>query len=171
VGVTPIKAQHLTELRQAVNATRAIAGLSAATWTHSDLTNALIYAVDVQELRDNLGQALTALSVPATSYDDPQLTVGTTLVKKVHIDQLRQSATRGSSTSSGPSDSGTDSATTRLDPMNRTGGGGRGSSFPQLQLESAAGRFVGTRGSGPRVGARLQLFGHLDQERFLHFIR
>lgn len=123
-GVSVVKAQHLTELRQAINATRSIAGLSAATWTHSDLTNALIYAVDVQELRDKLSPALSALSIAESSYDDATLAAGTTLIKKVHIDQLRQRSTRASSTSSGPGDSYVDSATARLDPLNRTGGGG-----------------------------------------------
>jgi YD repeat-containing protein len=125
-GITEIKAQHLTELRQAVNTVRGVAGLSTATWTDTTLGGALIKAIHVQELRDRLGEALTVLSVSSGSYTDPTLATGSngTLVKKIHIEELRLRATRGSSTSSGPADSGPDSATARLDPMNRTGGGG-----------------------------------------------
>ncbi|MEA2204181.1 MAG: hypothetical protein QOE77_957 [Blastocatellia bacterium] len=123
-GVTVIRRQHITELRQAINAVRGLAGLSAATWTHDDLTGALIYAADIQELRDKLTPALAALNVPASAYQDGTLVATTTPVKKVHIDQLRERATRGSSTSSGPIDSGTASPNARLDPMNRTGEAG-----------------------------------------------
>src|SRR5260370_13208789 len=125
-GVTAIKAQHLTELRQAVNAVRSLIPLSAATWTQNNLNQAIIYANDVQELRNSLGAALALLNIPVAAYDDPSLGTAPNgvLIKKVHIEQLRDRATRGSSTSSGPADSGTDSATARLDPTNRTGGGG-----------------------------------------------
>src|SRR5258707_864549 len=151
-GVTAIKAQHVTELRQAVNAVRSLIPLSAATWTQSNLNQAIIYGNDVQELRNSLGAALAALSIPVAAYDDP--TLGTApngvLIKKVHIEQLRDRATRGSSTSSGPSDSGTDSATARLDPMNRTGGGGEDPlsrnfnwSMPLVGLSGRAGLDLG----------------------------
>jgi hypothetical protein len=87
-GTTTIKAQHLTELRQAVNAVRAAANLSAATWTDATLTNVPIKAIHIQELRTNLDQALTAFSLPAGSYTDPSL--AGILIKQVHIDELRQ---------------------------------------------------------------------------------
>ena len=124
-GVTEIKAQHITDLRQAINAVRALASLNAATWTQQDLNQALVYANDVQELRNKLDEALTALSIHVTAYQDSTLATGTdgTLIKKVHIEQLRERATRGTSNSSGPLDS-TDVTSARLDPMNRTGGGG-----------------------------------------------
>ncbi len=122
-GVTEIKAAHLTQLRQAVNAMRQASGLSNASWAHPNLSNAVIYASDVQELRDQLAPALTALSIPASSYSDSQLSAQITLIKKVHIEQLRQRATMGSSTSSGLSDPPTDT-NARLDPLNRTGGSG-----------------------------------------------
>jgi hypothetical protein len=41
-GVTTVKAQHLQELRQAVNAVRGVAGLTAATWTDASLTSVVI---------------------------------------------------------------------------------------------------------------------------------
>lgn len=87
-GTTLVKAQHVTELRQAVNAVRATANLSAATWTDASLTNVTIKAIHVQELRTNLDAALTALGLATSSYTDPSLTG--VAVKKVHIDEIRQ---------------------------------------------------------------------------------
>jgi hypothetical protein len=87
-GTTLIKAQHVTELRQAVNAVRATANLTAATWTDTSLTNVTIKAVHIQELRTNLDQALTALGLATSAYTDPSLTG--VLIKKVHVDEIRQ---------------------------------------------------------------------------------
>jgi hypothetical protein len=87
-GATVIKAQHITELRQAVDAVRAAANLAATTWTDSSLTNVQVKAVHVQELRTNLDQALTALGLPTSSYTDSSL--AGVLIKKVHVDELRQ---------------------------------------------------------------------------------
>ena len=123
-SVTLVKAQHITELRQSVNAVRSVGGLGAASWTDTSLSGTFIKAVHIQELRDWLGEALAALSVPATSYTDPVLSTGAsgTLVKKAHIEELRQRVSRSSSTSSGSV--GGDVSNARLDPLNRTGGGG-----------------------------------------------
>jgi hypothetical protein len=87
-NTTTIKAQHVTELRQAVNAVRATANLAAATWTDSSLTNVTIKAVHIQELRTNLDQALTALGLATSSYTDPSL--AGVLIKKLHVDEIRQ---------------------------------------------------------------------------------
>lgn len=87
-GTTLIKAQHVTELRQAVNAVRATANLSAATWTDATLTNVIVKAVHVQELRTNLDAALTALGLTTSSYTDSSLTG--VAIKSVHIDEIRQ---------------------------------------------------------------------------------
>lgn len=88
VGSTVVKAVHVTELRQAVNAVRAAANLSAATWTDSSLTNLTIKAVHIQELRTNLDQALSALGLSTNSYTDASLSG--IAIKKVHLDELRQ---------------------------------------------------------------------------------
>jgi hypothetical protein len=88
VGSTLVKAVHVTELRQAVNAVRAAANLSAATWTDSSLTNIQIKAVHIQELRTNLDQALSTLGLATSSYTDASLSG--VAVKKVHLDELRQ---------------------------------------------------------------------------------
>lgn len=87
---TFVKAAHLTELRQAVNAVRAAAGLAAAAWTDATLIGIFIKAVHIQELRDHLAPALAALGLTAPSYTDPILTAGSTVVKKAHLEELRQ---------------------------------------------------------------------------------
>ncbi len=105
-GVTAVKAQHFTELRQAVNAVRAIAGLSAAAWTDPTLNSTVVIkAVHIQELRDRLNEALTALQITTSPFTDPVLATGTngTPVKRAHAEELRQRAARGSSNSSGSS--------------------------------------------------------------------
>jgi hypothetical protein len=79
----------VTELRQAVNAIRAAANLSAATWTDATLNSSVnVRAVHLEELRTNLDQALTALGLPVSSYTDAALSG--VLIKKVHLDELRQ---------------------------------------------------------------------------------
>jgi hypothetical protein len=88
VGTTPVKAVHMTELRQAVNAVRAAANLSAATWTDPTLsTSVTIKAVHVTELRSSLDAALSALGIATSAYTDPSLTG--ILIKKVHVDEVR----------------------------------------------------------------------------------
>ncbi|HJT67512.1 MAG TPA: fibronectin type III domain-containing protein [Pyrinomonadaceae bacterium] len=116
-----VKAQHFYDVRTAINAVRAAANLSAATWTRSTLTGLAIQASDVQEMRDRLGEALTALSVSVSGYTDPTLTAGTTLIKAIHLEELQSRSTRGSGAAA-PLNS--DSSTARVDPLNETGGGG-----------------------------------------------
>jgi hypothetical protein len=88
-GATPIKAQHITELRQAIDAVRTLANLSAASWTNTIQSGVLVHAIDVQELRTNLDQARSTLNLSAASYTDQPLTAGAMLIKKVHLDELR----------------------------------------------------------------------------------
>lgn len=125
-GTTPIKKQHIYDLRQAVNAVRTIAGSGAFTWTDTDLTGLEVKALHVQQLRDKLNEALLALSVPVTAYQDPTLATGAngTPIRKIHIEQLRERSTGGSSTSTGSISQSGESALARLDPANETGGGG-----------------------------------------------
>jgi hypothetical protein len=88
-GTTIIKAQHILELRQAINAIRSLANLQAATWTDASPQGVSIKAVHVQEMRTNLDQALNALSLPVQSYTDSTLS-STLSIKRVHFDELRQ---------------------------------------------------------------------------------
>lgn len=86
-NATTIKAVHLDQLRQAVNAVRATAGLGANTWTDATLLGVFAKAVHVQELRTGLDQALTALSMTVSSYTDASLPG--VFIKKAHIEELR----------------------------------------------------------------------------------
>jgi hypothetical protein len=89
-GVTTARAQHIIELRQAVDALRAVAGLSAATWTDAGLpAGTSIKAVHITELRARLEEAAAQLGFSAASYTDPTLGVGLQ-IKRIHIEELRQ---------------------------------------------------------------------------------
>lgn len=91
-SVTAIKAAHITELRAAVNALRATAGLSASTFTDPVLSSSIkVKAVHVQELRTASSAARTALGLSAVTYTDASLTAGTSGVRAVHVQELRGS--------------------------------------------------------------------------------
>jgi plastocyanin len=91
VGVTTAKAQHVIELRQAVDALRAVAGLGPAPWTDPTLSpfSTIIRAVHILELRSFLEDAASRLGYPAGTYTDPGLTSGF-VIRRVHIEDLRQ---------------------------------------------------------------------------------
>jgi hypothetical protein len=91
-GETPIRAQHMMQLREAVNSVRRAASLTNATWTDSNLVGATVRGVHVQELRDSLNQAFTTLQVTLPTYTDQTLATGSsgTFIKKAHIEELRR---------------------------------------------------------------------------------
>ena len=90
VGQTTAKAQHILELRQAVDAMRAVAGLSGAPWTDPGLTvGDPIRAVHITDLRMFLDDAATRLGFASSPYTDPGLTTGF-VIKRIHIEELRQ---------------------------------------------------------------------------------
>jgi YD repeat-containing protein len=91
VGVTEAKAQHIIELRQAVDALRAVAGLTNASWTDASLvpTVTTIRAIHIAELRTYLNEAATALGYQANAFTDPSLTNGFS-IKRIYIEELRQ---------------------------------------------------------------------------------
>jgi hypothetical protein len=82
---------HITELRMAVDAMRAAAGLGAATFTDGTLLpqETPIKLVHVTELRTALDEARVTLGLPALSYTDPVISAGTTLLKASHLTELR----------------------------------------------------------------------------------
>lgn len=88
--LTNVKSSHVLELRGAVNALRSAASLSPATF--SDPTPTLIRATHVDQLRTFLGEARTALSLPALSYTHT-LTPQVTKVRAIDIDELRRGVT------------------------------------------------------------------------------
>jgi Putative Ig domain len=83
VHVTKIKAAHLTELRRAVNAVRALAGLPAAAFTDATLPGKRVRAVHISELRTNLNAARSALSLSASVFTH------STIVRAAHVTELR----------------------------------------------------------------------------------
>ena len=88
-GSTPIRLAHLTQLRQAVNAFRAAAGLPAATFTDpSPTTQTRVKAVHVMELRTAFNQARAALSYAPIDFVDPNLSAAMP-VRAIHFQQLR----------------------------------------------------------------------------------
>jgi len=91
VKSTTIKTVHVTELRTAINAFRATAGLGAATWSDPTLTAKLtqVKAVHIQEMRDRLNEALTTLQCASPSYTDSVITPKLTVIKAAHIEELR----------------------------------------------------------------------------------
>jgi hypothetical protein len=86
---TPVRYYHVTQLRTAVNAVRALANLSAATWTNTVQAGATINATDVRELRTKLADALTALGLPAPTYTYPTITEHVSIIHKADIKDLR----------------------------------------------------------------------------------
>ena len=90
-GATTAKVQHIYELRQAVDALRAVAGLPVAPWTDEVLlpTGTAIKAVHITELRTYLENAAAPLGYSPGSYTDPTLSSGM-VIKRVHIEELRQ---------------------------------------------------------------------------------
>jgi hypothetical protein len=92
---TIIKAVHLTQLRTAINAVRTTAALAVFNWTDPPATDTpglgvVIKKDHIQKLRDNLNPALSALGLSTPGYTDPTLVAGSTLVQKIHVDELRQ---------------------------------------------------------------------------------
>ncbi|HYR75667.1 MAG TPA: carboxypeptidase-like regulatory domain-containing protein [Pyrinomonadaceae bacterium] len=90
VGQTTAKAQHIVELRQAVDAMRAVAGLTGAPWTDPALAPGdTIRAIHILDLRTYLDDAATRLGYSTSPYTDPGLTSGF-VIKRIHIEELRQ---------------------------------------------------------------------------------
>ncbi len=90
VGETTAKAQHILELRQAVDVLRAVAGQGAAAWSDSTLTptSTLIKAAHITELRTNFESVVATLGYSPGTYTDP--TLSGLVIKRVHIEELRQ---------------------------------------------------------------------------------
>ena len=91
VGVTTAKAQHIIELRNAVDSLRLVAGLGLAPWTDPTLSpsSTVIKAVHITELRNNLESVAALLGYGAGSYTDGVLN-SSVPIKRIHIEELRQ---------------------------------------------------------------------------------
>jgi hypothetical protein len=91
VGQTTAKGLHIIEVRQAIDALRAVAGLGPAPWTDGTLTpsSSIIKAIHILELRSYLDDAAGRLGYATSPYTDSMLGPGFT-IKRIHIEELRQ---------------------------------------------------------------------------------
>jgi hypothetical protein len=86
---TLVRATHIMELRTATNSIRLFAGLPAASWTDASLVGMSVQALHVEELRTRLGEALGAIGVTTSPYTDPTLAANSTMIRAVHMTELR----------------------------------------------------------------------------------
>lgn len=86
-GSTPIKAAHLAQLRTAVNAVRALAGLAAGAFTDAAAAGVPIKAVHINELRTSLDEAMGALGLATGGWTD---VLGSGVaIKAIHFQEIR----------------------------------------------------------------------------------
>jgi hypothetical protein len=88
-SVSTIRDVHIVELRFRINALRTRFGLPELTWSHPANIGDPVRAVDMTELRTALQQAYSAAGRTAPAFTDPVIVPQGTIIKKVHIDQLR----------------------------------------------------------------------------------
>ncbi|HEV7920184.1 MAG TPA: hypothetical protein VGR02_05275, partial [Thermoanaerobaculia bacterium] len=89
-GSTAVAATHFSELRSAVNAVRALAGLTPASFTDPTLNaTVLVKGVHITEIRTALDAARSALTLPAIAYTDGTITPTSTNIKTAHVAELR----------------------------------------------------------------------------------
>jgi hypothetical protein len=86
---TTMKAQHIIELRQAVNMLRTAASLGGGSFTDPAPTGLFVQKLHIDQLRTALDQARSALGLPAIGYTDPTINAASTLIKAAHIVDLR----------------------------------------------------------------------------------
>jgi hypothetical protein len=84
-----VATNHIMELRTAINTARSSVGLSAFAFTDPSLTSgATIKTVHLTQLRTALSGFLSAIGV-TPSYTDLTVTAGTTVIKRAHVQELR----------------------------------------------------------------------------------
>jgi hypothetical protein len=85
-----VRAAHILQLRQAINAARAAANLGPAVWFQQNIQpgSTTILAKDVEELRTALDQALERFGLSTGGYTDPA-PLYRVLIYKEHIRELR----------------------------------------------------------------------------------
>ena len=85
---TIVRAVHLAQLRTAVNAVRALAGLNAAGFSDAAVPGLAIKATHITELRTSVDAARSALGLATSAYTDPL--VAGAAIKAVHFQELRE---------------------------------------------------------------------------------
>ena len=86
-----IRATDITGTRALVNSLRSAAGQSAFSFTDASLTGVTVKAVHVTELRTALNEARTALGFSALTFTNPTLTPNVTPIRKVDVQEIRNS--------------------------------------------------------------------------------
>jgi len=84
-GSTIVKLVHVTELRTAVNAMRASAGMSTMSADGTIAAGAIVRAQHVSDLRTALSEARAVLGLGSVTFTDSTLIV----IKAVHVEELR----------------------------------------------------------------------------------
>ena len=85
---TPVKAVHLTQLRDAVTAVRALAGMAPFIFIDSDPAGVTVKAGHITSLRTALDPARAALGLPAAVYTRT-LVAGSSLIAAIDFTELR----------------------------------------------------------------------------------
>ena len=87
---TPIKAMHVTELRNAIDDARTRHGLAALGWTNAPLVpgSTPVKALHLTELRTALSQAYQQVGKPLPNYAEAIVARGT-MIKASHLTELR----------------------------------------------------------------------------------
>jgi YD repeat-containing protein len=87
-GVSVIMGSHIGQLRQAIDAVRAQAGMVSA-WSSYAAATGAIYAGQIIEMRNRLNEARAALGLAPVAYGAPTLTPGPTVITGAQIEELR----------------------------------------------------------------------------------
>ena len=87
---TAIKSVHVTQLRTAVNAVRALASLASHPFTDLALSAGMpVRSLHLTELRSALAAARSALGLSSLAYGESTITARATSVKASHLTELR----------------------------------------------------------------------------------
>jgi hypothetical protein len=89
-GGTRVKSAHLTELRSRINTVRAFRGLGAYSYSYAAGTGTNIRAVDFNQTRTALDQAVNLATGSNITYvGNPAITSGSTRIKAADINEMR----------------------------------------------------------------------------------
>jgi hypothetical protein len=89
VRTTRVRSLHFTELLTAVNAMRRSAGLSIIPADPTVAAGLTARAAHVQNLRDGLAAARSAIGLPALTFTNPALVAGSTAIMAIHVQEIR----------------------------------------------------------------------------------
>jgi uncharacterized repeat protein (TIGR03803 family) len=88
-GSTPIRAEHVTQLRSAINGIRTAVGLQAWSFTDESLSGQPVKAVHLQELRSALNEARTDVGLSELTFTNPSIDPLASAITAVDFLELR----------------------------------------------------------------------------------